>query len=330
MNLIQGNIQAVLPNKRKRTLGGWVSFNAPCCIQRGEGADTKQRGGVLFENDGFVYHCFNCGFKAGWTPGKPLSKNSKLLMQYLGLPDDEINRCVLEALREKDQIRPAEKLLVFDLKDEQLPAGSMLITDLVNSDFVDNDFANTVAYIYNRGFTLDDFDWYWSDEPGYKERVIIPFYQDNVLVGWTARKTSNGIPKYLTKTQAGYVFNIDHQTQERKFVIVVEGQFDAIAVDGVAIMHNDPSDVQCARINRLEKEVILVPDRDAAGAKMLEAAKLHNWNVSLPPWGDDIKDVADAVAKYGKVYVLQSILHYRAKGNVRIELLKKKLEKITK
>lgn len=330
MNLIQGSIQSVLPQKRKSTSGGWVSFNCPCCIHQGESADKKQRGGVLFDKDGFVYHCFNCGFKAGWQPGKPLSKNTKLLMKYLGLPDDEINRCILEAVREKDQIAPAEKLLVFDLKDEQLPAGSKSIKELINSNFVDDDFANAVSYVYNRGFTIDDFNWYWSDEPGYRDRVIIPFYQDDKLVGWTARKISNGVPKYLTKTQAGYVFNIDNQTWERKFVIVVEGQFDAIAIDGVAIMHNNPSDVQCARINRLEKEVVLVPDRDAAGAKMLESAKANNWSVSLPPWGDDIKDVADAVAKYGRVYVLQSILHYRFKGAVRIELLKKQLEKLSK
>jgi len=81
---------------------------------------------------------------------------------------------------------------------------------------------------------------------------------------------------------------------------------------------------------RFLPSAVLVPDRDAAGAKMLESAKANNWSVSLPPWGDDIKDVADAVAKYGRVYVLQSILHYRFKGTVRIELLKKQLEKLSK
>ena len=33
----------------------------------------------------------------------------------------------------------------------------------------------------------------------------------------------------------GHVFNIDEQTDDRKYVVAVEGPIDAIAIDGVAI-----------------------------------------------------------------------------------------------
>ena len=122
------------------------------------------------------------------------------------------------------------------------------------------------------------------------------------------------------------MFNIDAQHYELEFVIVTEGQFDAIAVDGVAIHHNEPNEVQCARINALGKQVIVVPDRDKAGAVMLNAALEHKWSVSLPPWGDDIKDVAAAMKKFGKLYVLSTILHYRETNHIKIEVLKKRLE----
>jgi DNA primase len=166
----------------------------------------------------------------------------------------------------------------------------------------------------------------WSPAAGYVDRVIVPFYQDGMIVGYTGRKITEGKPKYLTDAQPGYVFNIDAQTADRKYVIVVEGQFDAIAVDGCAIMHNEPNKTQIMRLNTLQREVIVVPDKDKPGAKMLKAAIENKWSVSLPPWGDDVKDVADAVKKYGRLYVITTILHYKESNEIKIQLLKKKLE----
>lgn len=328
MNLIQGTLQSILPPKRKPTSGGWVSFNAPCCLHRGESQDTKNRGGIIFSKDGFVYHCFNCGFKTGWVPGKNLSKNTKDLLRWLNLPESEINKLILEALKEKDSASWEQSSLIFDLHEESLPDNCKSIVEWANTGCEDQDFLNCIEYIVDRGLTLDDYPWHWSSEFGYRDRVIIPFYYQGKVVGWTGRKINEGKPKYLTKTQPGYVFNLDSQHYDRKFVIVVEGQFDAIAISGVAIMHNDPNEVQCARINSLNKEVIVVPDRDKAGSKILKSAIEHGWSVSLPPWGDSIKDVSDAVKQYGKIYTLAAILHYREKNKIKIELLKKKLEKL--
>ena len=61
---------------------------------------------------------------------------------------------------------------------------------------------------------------------------------------------------------------------------------------------------------------------------MVNAALANSWSVSLPPWASEIKDVADAVKKYGKIYTLSSILHYRESNKIKIELLKKKLENL--
>jgi DNA primase len=125
------------------------------------------------------------------------------------------------------------------------------------------------------------------------------------------------------------VFNLDKQSAGRKYLIVVEGQFDAIAIDGCAIMHNEPNETQIMRINSLGCEVVVVPDRDRPGAKMIKTAMEQNWSASLPPWEDDIKDVADAVKRYGRLYTLSTILHYRVAGEINLHLMKKKLESIT-
>lgn len=331
MNLIQATVQNLLPPKRKSTPSGWISFNAPCCHHNGEKQDNRQRGGMLFNNDGFQYHCFNCNFKAGWTPGKLLSKNTKNILSWMGLPEIEIQKLGLEALKNKEDMPKVEKPIDFNLNAIELPEATMSVIDWVNTAYLPDfaeDINKVIEYIANRGMDIYWYNWHWSAAPGFRDRVILPFYQEGRIVGYTGRKITEGKPKYLTDAQPGYVFNIDAQTANRKYVIVVEGQFDAIAVDGCAVMHNSPNSTQIMRLNALTREVIVVPDRDKAGAVMLKAALENHWSVSLPPWGDDVKDVADAVKKYGRLYTLSAILHYRETNEIKIQLLKKKLEAI--
>ena len=332
MNDIQASLLALLPPNRKTTPSGWTSFDAPCCHYRGEKRDTRKRGGIMTGSEGnFTYHCFNCNFKAGWTPGKLLSKNTKDLFKYLGVSDIDIGKLNLVALKIKDGQPVLTKSLNFELKERELPEGTMSIIDWINSAYtpdIEKDIGPVIEYIINRGMQLDWYNWMWSAQPGYKDRVIIPFYNDRKIVGYTGRKITDGNPKYLTDAQPGYVFNIDAQSYERRFVIVVEGQFDAIAIDGCAIMHNEPNENQCNRINMLNKEVIVVPDRDRAGAKILKAALANGWSASMPPWEDDIKDVADAVKRYGRLYTLTTILKYRVHGEINLNLLKRKLENV--
>ena len=332
MNEILSTLLALLPPNRKNTSGGWVSFNAVCCHHKGEKPDSRKRGGVKVDGDAWTYHCFNCGFKAGWSPGKLLSSNTKSLFKWLGLSDTDVGKLNLVAMKHQENMPNVAKVLNFDLKEMALPDGTMSVMDWINTGYlpdVADDIGRIVDYIVSiRGMELDWYNWMWSPAPGYADRVLIPFYDNNKIVGYTGRKITDGKPKYLTESQSGYIFNLDRQDRDRKFIIALEGQFDAIAIDGVAIMTNEPNDTQVARLQATGKEIICVPDRDRPGAKMLKHAIKNNWSVSLPPWGDDVKDVADAVKKYGRLYVLATILHYRVAGEIKINLLKKKLENL--
>jgi hypothetical protein len=247
----------------------------------------------------------------------------------MGVPDTEVSRLAMEALKEHDAIPKQKKEYSFELKEVELPEATMSISDWINKGYlpdVAEDLGKIIEYIFSRKMELEWYNWMWSPAAGYIDRVIIPFYQDNKIVGYTARKVTEGKPKYLAHGQPGYVFNLTGQARERKYVILVEGQFDAIAIDGCAVSHNDPNETQIMRLNALGKEVIVVPDRDKPGAKMLKAAIDNGWSASLPPWGDDVKDVADAVKRYGRLYVLATILHYRTNNQLKIQVMKKKLE----
>jgi hypothetical protein len=330
MNEIQGTLLALLPPKRKTTPSGWTSFNAVCCHNTGNKRDTRGRGGVMTTPEGgWSYHCFNCGFKAGWSPGKQLSKNTKNLFTWLGLSDFELGKLNLAVLKIKDDQPVFKKPLNFILEERPLPDDCLPIDTWISEGCQDLELLDVITYLVDqRKVGWEWYNWHWSAAPGYRDRVIIPFYHEGKIVGYTGRKIKDGKPKYLTDAQPGYVFNIDAQTNDRQFVIVVEGQFDAIAIDGCAIMHNEPNETQCLRLNTLGREVIVVPDRDRPGAKLIKAAIDNKWSASLPPWEDDIKDVADAVKRYGRLYVLTTILHYKVSGEINLHLLKKKLEAI--
>ena len=330
MNEIQSTFLTLLPSKRKSTPSGWISFNSICCHNNGEQRDTRTRGGVLTNPDGgFQYNCFNCNFKAGWTPGKLLSKNTKDLFKWMGLSDENIGRLNLIALKIKDDQPVLKKSIDFIIVEKSLPNNCLPINEWLAGGATDPELLSVVDYLLNtRKVEWEWYNWHWSPTPGFADRVIIPFYNEGKIVGYTGRKITDGKPKYLTDSQPGYVFNIDNQGFDRQYVIIVEGQFDAIAIDGCAISHNNPNEGQCQRINALGREVIVVPDRDRAGAVMLKSAIENNWSVSMPPWEDSVKDVADAVKRYGRLYVLTTILHYRVAGEIKINLLKKKLESL--
>ena len=81
---------------------------------------------------------------------------------------------------------------------------------------------------------------------------------------------------------------------------------------------------QHALISQLQREVIVVADRDDAGYRMVEQALEYGWSVAFPDWGDGVKDVNDAVIKYGKLYVLYSILTTKESNNLKIQLRARK------
>ena len=78
-------------------------------------------------------------------------------------------------------------------------------------------------------------------------------------------------------------------------------------------------------IDSLGKDVIVVPDQDNAGSKVIDTAIEYGWSVAFPDWEDNIKDVSDAVDKYGKLYTLWSIINSAQQSKIKIELMRKKL-----
>ena len=324
MSIVFDTLTQYLPPKRKTTPSGWTSFNAPCCIHNGDSADKRQRGGLISNgDDGVSYHCFNCGFKCSWQPGRNLSGKMRRLLQWLGTPDDIINKLALTVMQENEGVQTTKQLVELPkFNTVPLPDDAVKIADI--TDFNKYNMA-VLEYMSTRGLNLDDTDYYWSSSLGYRDRLIIPFYYEKRIVGWTARTVQpDKQPKYMSEQQPGFVYGLDEQGHNKIFCIVCEGPMDALHVDGVALLGSEIKDQQAMLINKVGKEIIVVPDKDEAGAKLIDQAIELGWSVSLPDWTDDVNDIGDAVAKYGRLYTLYSIVNNAESNELKIRLRSKK------
>lgn len=348
-NSIQDTVLSLLPPKKKRSQSGWLSFNAVCCIHNGDSQDTRGRGGIMTNPDGGVsYHCFNCGFKTSYQPGRVLSFKFRKFLKWLGADQNEVQRLVVEALRTKDLVRPEdikvapEEEIAFEKR--QLPNEAQSFKSLAEFyHLAENQnppklFFDAVNYISGRNINMQKYDFYWTPETDHKlnHRVVVPFVYKNEIVGYTARALVDGIkPKYHSNHPAHFVFNLDNQVYDNKFVLVMEGPFDAMAVDGVSVQTNEISEQQAELIEALGKEVIYVPDFDKhvnkhgkevwPGVRAVEQAIEYGWSVSFPVWHEECKDVSKAVEKYGKLFTLKAILEGKESNPLKIKLIANKI-----
>jgi hypothetical protein len=294
-----------LPLKNKYTPSGWTGFNAVCCN------DTRGRGGVkLNPNGSLVYDCFNCGFKAGYEPGRLLNPKFIHFLHLLNVPDDTIDKMRFDAIRmEKIDYIPEYNSLRFE--EMNLPENTTPI-----------DMAPKYIQDYSNKRNLNGlYPLYWSQS--LKDRVIIPFFFDGKIVGYTARTITNDKNRYVSVQQPGYVFNLDRQIN-RKLTIVTEGPIDAISIDGTAILGSNIHEHQNILLQRLQTEIVLVPDKDEKGKLLIEQALELNWSVSLPDWPKGVKDTNDAIQILGRLQTLYLITNERMKNKLKIQLRMKK------
>ena len=179
-------------------------------------------------------------------------------------------------------------------------------------------------YLQKRCIPLD-YPFLFKTMP--RNGIVIPFTYDNQIVGHTTRFLDDRTPKYIQDIQPGYVFGTDLQKNNWQYAIVVEGVFDALSINGLAVLHAEINDAQVKLIRSLGREVIVVPDQDEAGMKLVDRAVELGWAVSIPEWPDGIKDVNDAVIRLGRVGTLLIILEAKETSKIKIEMRRKSLVK---
>lgn len=311
-------LQHLGPMKTSRK--GWQYRNCMLCHTQGHGRDTKSRLGIIFDpGGGIAVNCFNCGFDAIWKPGETFTKKFKLYLSEIGLSELDIQKLSFAAFQEANHIGAVGELsLTGDVtskwEETKLPAKANTLEYWATSGCDNEHFLDVLEYAVKRGFTKLD-ELYWIPQPFQQlnRRLILPFYYQGEMVGYTGRfakkLNSKKIPKYVNTMPDNYVYNLDAQIESNKeFVILTEGVFDAWVVDGISCMNSSISPEQIAIINRLNRKVIVVPDFDKDGREYVEIANENGWLVSIPNWGSNVKDAAKAAEKYGRLLTVHSII----------------------
>jgi hypothetical protein len=319
------DILSYIPQKRKQTSSGWVSFNAPCCVHTGESADRRSRGGVKQQEDDWSYHCFNCGFTASFVPGRPVSYKARKLLGWLGVDSTDIERLNLESLKRKSLLdltaeRNTIKQTQIDFDEKEVPEGVELIDPELDQH------KHYQEYLDKRGIVLE-YPFLVDKKRGPRDRIVVPYTYKNRIVGHTSRYLDNRTPKFINSQQPGYVFGYDLQKPNWTSAIVVEGIFDALSISGLACMHETISKEQAQLLKQLKRRIIVVPDQDRAGLSIIDAAVEHKFEVSIPEWPEDVKDVNDAVVRFGVAHTLQQIHQNAERSKIKIEMFKKRLQR---
>lgn len=315
MSIVESTLQAHLP-ALKRNTNGWLTMNCPVCTQNGQPRpDTKHRGGIKFEEDRVGYHCFNCGYTTGWRPGQRLGIKLIKFMRAIGIDEGEIQRLKIQLW---DQVVEDVNTIHEPFKKPDWPE--------IEFPWEIQDITLEAAEYLDQRRVLELTDWLTSPSSvqGMNNRVILPFFDNDKLVGYNARwigDAPKGTAKIIASRPASFVFNLDRQSQARKYTMVLEGEYDALSLDGVAIMTNSISAEQAKIIEDIDNEPVVLPDRDRAGLQLAMQAAELGWSVSFPDWPDGVKDANEAVQQFGRVATLQSVISAIETSPLKIKLI---------
>lgn len=323
-----------LVGRPQRQVGEWTTICCPMCISQGTTPDKRFRCGVTYSVGHVGVNCFNCKFKTSFEMGHHLGTKMKEFLLAIGTGEREVSKLTFWAQQLQRQIRAENPNVIPEqgmprFAKAELPEGARSLQEWDQAGCDDPHYRMTVNYLLSRGdtaFTAATYYWTPNTRNQLHHRLIIPCYQNKRLVGWIGRAVDGLQPRYHKELPSSFLFNSDCLRRARHYVFIVEGVFDALVLDAVGVLGGSLNDQQTAWINQSRCQPILVPDRDVAGTHLIEIAKQQNWAVAFPHyqrhhwWDADIKDADDAVRRFNKLYVVQSILATQERDPRKIDL----------
>lgn len=296
----------------KKTPRGFYPLKCPVCH------DKKVRAGFKFEGTGFGYNCFRgkCNHKFRWNGG-PASDKMYRLFEAANIPRTDWAHLIDLFPASSSEPEPTE-IIIKRLEPISLPRGSVPLKDCNPEDvrtrwaieFLLTKIDDPLAYPFFLTHILPQ-----NNELDFRNRIIIPVYRGGDLLfyqgRWYNKKLHEPRAKYLNAPgveREQLLFNMDELNRETESpLLIVEGVFDAMMLDGVSCLSNTLTDEQVLLLKRSHRRKLLIPDYDKAGKKLVHQVLENDWDVSFPDWGS-AKDLGEAVKKYGK-YKTAGMIH---------------------
>ena len=291
---------------------GFYSVVCKVCNDHGK---KGPRAGFKFNDAAVGYNCFNCGHKALYDPNDPehstLADPMIKVLEGFGVPEDEWQQVLFSEMANPSKglkIKKKDPYIQIEPPEIKLPKGSYRLEN-------DQDDKWTVIardYLsYTREIDPDSYPFYLPSESDkrWRGRLLIPVYKDEKLIYYQGRALVKLTPKYLSPAfpKDRVLFGYDRLFERTESPLyVVEGWFDAIAVDGVAMFGNQMTPEQIKWLTRTNRPKVIIPDRLGDGHLLANQAIKLGWSVAFPEIGS-CKDMSDAVRRFGKLYVMKSI-----------------------
>lgn len=301
---------------------GWSRCYCEVC---GDGRRIKgPRGGWIFDGDMGFYHCFNCGVGGNFDPHReyPFSKDMRDILDKFGIPTKEY-LSIAYPIKESSG----------DFKKPEFKAMATQYYEIPNHFYplegtgLDNAVAGEAKRFLRDNYALSHqcYPFYLSTgkyvgtDPSQiavarklVNRLIIPYFRHGKMIYYQARALGDQVPKYLNMSvpKTNVIFNMDalYKNMERP-LYVFEGVFDALHVDGVAVMENNLTSNQIDILNKSPRPKVIVPDRHGDSNKLVEIGVLEQgWGIALPEIGSTNKDLCEGIVKYGKLHVINSMV----------------------
>lgn len=301
---------------------GWFRTYCEVC---GDGSRTKgPRGGWRFDGEMCFYHCFNQGCEGNFDPNReiPYSKDMNKIFLAFGIPKDPINTILFKKklergtplVKQKRESKTANPIAVPDhfykLCDAEpddviaIKAKDYLITER----FID---PSEYPFYLSTGISKSTNPKDISLAKSLRNRIIIPSFKREQMVYWIARSLDkNSKLRYLNLDipKGNIIYGFDRlYAATRAPLFICEGFFDAFHVNGVAVLENSMTKDQIDLIDRSPRTKIVIPDKHGDSKRLAEQALDKGWSISLPDIGS-CTDISKGIAKYGKLYVIDSIV----------------------
>ncbi len=313
-------IKQHVPFSSRASIKGWWVCKCAVCN------DYKKRGGFKFEGDVSSYHCFNCNHVAKHDPTEyaSISDNMQIVLDDFGVPEEDYKQIVFNALHLlKDGVKREQVVSDPDTKLVTVPLPEQFI---LLEDATDTWATIAKEYIeFERGLDPTKYPYYILEpkkqdkffEKKWRGRLIIPYFRSKQVVWYQGRDMRpNSKMRYLNaETESECILSeydklFNHSDEP---LYVLEGFFDAVWVDGVAVFGNTLKAGQIKLLNKSPRRKVYIPDMKGNGhLGALQAIHL-GWNVSVPEIGSS-KDLNEAMIKYGKLYVMKSIDEFTLSG----------------
>lgn len=285
---------------------GWYSVRCPVCN------DHSERAG--FTHDGIYtgYSDWNCGAKARFEEGSGrLSRNFRDILAAFGITKEDLSviRSALFVPKKDDEpevtLEAMRKVKLFTpevpLPEKSYPIGADHHVELQ---------LPLAEYLEGRGVDPLQVKAYFSLDPRFLNRVIIPYLREGKVIYWQARHIDRSVkPRYLNSPAArdAVLYGYDELfTWSDLPLFVTEGVFDAIVLKGVCTLGSSLNEAKIEVLKRSRRRIIFVIDRDRTGDELGRSALDNGWEISfVDPRAEDAND---SVCRFGLPYTVYSLI----------------------